>query len=143
MGIKVSNFDFSPFKLAMLNKGHTQEHVDACFADLLILLHDAEDTGRTHAMTEGADSAFHFIVSDTAGLLRLSAAVHGVGMVMAHNPHVYGTMEFDAAWDNTCAAFARHGIDLPADYQSDRGGFRSAASCIRETVRIVDIQQAA
>lgn len=143
MGIRVSNFDFSPFKQAMLSKGYAQEHVDACFADLLILLHDAEDTGRAHAVTEGADAAFHFIVSDTVGLLRLSAAILGVGQVIAHDPSVYGTPEFDLAWENTRAAFARHGIDLPADCRSDRGSFRSAASCIRKSMQIADIQQAA
>lgn len=143
MGIKVANFDFSPFKNAMLSKGNSEAEVSACFDDLLILLHDAEDTGRSHAMTEGADRAFHVIVNDTAGLLRLSAAVHGVGMVMAHNPYVYGTPEFDAAWENTRAAFAKHGIDLSADYSSDRGNFRSAAICVREARSITEIQAAA
>lgn len=143
MGIKVSNFDFSPFKDAMLSKGVSQEKADACWADLLILLHDAEDTGRAHAMTEGADEAFHFVVSDTIGLLRLSAAVLGAGRVMAHRPGVYGTPEFDAAWENTRAAFAKHGVSLPSDYRSDVGGFRSAASCIREGRSIAEIQLAA
>ena len=143
MGIKVANFDFSPFKDAMLGKGHSASEVSACFDDLLVLLHDAEDTGRNHAMTEGADRAFHVIVNDTAGLLRLSAAVHGVGMVMAHNPYVYGTPEFDAAWQNTRAAFAKHGIELNQDYRADRGSFRSAAICVREARSITEIQAAA
>lgn len=143
MGIKVGNFDFGPFKKAMLDKGASQERVDACFADLLVLLHDAEDAGRSHAMTEGADEAFHFVVSDTIGLLRLSAAVLGAGQVMAHRPGIYGTPEFDAAWENTRAAFAKHGIDLPADYRSDVGGFRSAATCVRMSQSIAEIQMAA
>lgn len=143
MGIKVGNYDFSPFKQAMLEKGSSQAEVDACWADLLILLHDAEDTGHSHAMTEGADKAFHFVVSDTVGLLRLSAAVHGAGQVMSHAPYAYGTPAFDAAWENTRAAFAKHGIDLPADYRSDAGGFRSAAACIREGRSIAEIQLAA
>lgn len=140
MGTKISDFDFSPFKQDMLAKGISQEEVDACWADLLVILHDAEDTGRDHAMTEGADRAFHFVVSDTVGLLRLSAAVLGAGQIMVHDPRAYGTLEFDQAWENTRAAFARHGIDLAADYRSDVGSFRSAASCIRRSVGIADIQ---
>lgn len=131
MGINVNDFDFSTFKQAMLDKGHSQEHVNACFADLLILLHDAEDAGRAHAMTEGADEALHFVLEDRLAWRRLGVAIHGVEMI--HDANAYGTPAFSAAWENTRAAFARHGIDLPADYLSDVGGFRSAANCIRRS----------
>lgn len=129
MGIMVSNFDFSPFKQVMLNVGHSPAHVDACFADLLILLHDAEDTGRAHAMTEGADEALHAILADRMAWRRLGVAIHPAGMV--HDANAYGTPAFSAAWENTRAAFAHHGIDLAADYTSDVGNFRSAAACLR------------
>lgn len=129
MGVRVLNFDFSPFKQAMLNKGHEQGHVEACFADLLILLHDAEDTGRAHAMTEGADQALHAILEDATAFRGLGAALHGVGMI--HDANAYGTTAFAAAWENTRAAFAKRGVDLPSDYRSSVGGFRSAAACIR------------
>lgn len=140
MGSKISGFDFSPFKQAMLNKGIPQAEVDACFSDLMVILHDAEDNNRPHAMTEGADRAFHYVVSDTVGHLRLSAAIHGAGMVMVHNPHAYGTPEFEAAWENTRAAFAKHDIELASDYRADRDTFRSAAACIREARSVNEIQ---
>lgn len=142
MGIRVANIDFSPYKQAMLEKGVSQAEIEACWADLLVLLHATEDTGRAHAMTEGADKALHELVSDTAGLLRVSAAILGAGRVLAHDPRAYGTPEFDATWENTCAAFAKHGVDLPTDYRSDRGGFRSAATCLVMPNLIADIQAA-
>lgn len=129
MGIKVSNFDLSPFKQAMLSEGHNLDHVDACFADLLVLLHDAEDTDRAHAMTEGADEALHFVLADRLAWRRLGDAIHGVEMI--HDANAYGTPAFSAAWENTRAAFAHHGIELAAEYRSDVGNFRSAAACLR------------
>jgi len=129
MGIKVSNFDFSPIKQAMVSEGHAPAHVEACFADLLILLHDAEDTGRAHAMTEGADEALHAVLADRMAWRRLGTAIHGAEMI--HDANAYGTPAFAAAWENTRTAFANHGIELAADYRSDVGGFRSAGACIR------------
>lgn len=142
MGIKVANIDFSPYKQAMLDKGIAQTEVDACWADLLVLLHATEDTERPHAMTEGADKALHELVNDTAGLLRVSAAILGAGRVLAHDPRAYGTPEFDATWENTRAAFAKHGVDLPSDYRSDRGGFRSAANCLVMPSVVAELQAA-
>lgn len=142
MGIRVASVDFSIYKKKMLDKGMTQDEVDACWADFLILLHATEDTGLSHAMTEGADKALHELTNDTAGLLRISAAIIGAGRVLAHDPLAYGTPEFDASWGRTRAAFARHGIDLPINYQSDRGGFRSAASCLVSPSIIADLQAA-
>ncbi|RUQ59755.1 hypothetical protein EJ913_31015 [Azospirillum doebereinerae] len=126
----------------MLDKGVPQAEVDACWADLLILLHATEDTGLAHAMTEGADKALHELVSDTAGLLRISAAVLGAGRVLAHDPRAYGTPAFDLTWERTRAAFARHGVDLPADYRSDVGNFRSAATCLVFPGGIAELQAA-
>lgn len=143
MGIKITNFDFEPFKRVMLDKDVSQDKVDACWADLLVLLHAMEDTGIPHAMTEGADEALHVITNDTVALLSVSAAIHGVGKVIAHDPQAYGTPEFDIAWENTRAAFAEHGIKLTADYRSDVGGFRSAASCLVLVGDIHAIQMAA
>lgn len=137
MGLKVSNLNFASLKQVMIDKGVSQEKADACWADLLIILHALEDTGLPHAVTEGADEALHTITNDTAALLRVSAAIHGVGAVIAHDPQAYGTAEFDVAWANTCAAFAKRGIKLTTDYRSDVGGFRSAASCL---VLVGDIQ---
>lgn len=142
MGIRVANIDFSPYKQAMLDKGMSQTEAEACWADLLVLLHATEDTGSPHAMTEGADKALHELVNDTAGLLRVSAAILGAGRVLVHDPRAYGTPEFDATWENTRAAFARRGINLPADYRSDRGGFRSAATCLVSPTLIADLQAA-
>lgn len=142
MGIRVANIDFSPYKQTMLDRGMPQAEVDACWADLLVLLHATEDTGHAHAMTEGADKALHELVNDTAGLLRVSAAILGAGRVLAHDPHAYDTPEFDATWENTRAAFARRGVNLPADYRSDRGSFRSAATCLVSPILIADLQAA-
>ncbi|MBP2304583.1 hypothetical protein [Azospirillum melinis] len=142
MGIGVANIDFSPYKQAMLDKGFSQTEVDACWADLLVLLQATEDTGLAYAMTEGADRALHELVSDTAGLLRVSAAILGAGRVLAHDPRAYGTPEFDATWENTRAAFAKHGVDLPADYRSDRGSFRSAANCLVMPSVVAELQAA-
>ncbi len=142
MGIRVANIDFAQHKQSMIDKGMAQIEVEACWADFLILLHATEDTGLSHAMTEGADKALHELTNDTAALLRVSAATLGAGRVLAHDPRAYGTAEFDKAWENTRAAFARHGVDLPADYQSDRGGFRSAASCLVAPTLIADLQAA-
>lgn len=129
MGAAVSSFDFSPFKRAMLNEGHAPDYVNACFGDLTILLHDAEDTGRAHAMTEGADKALHVILADRMAWRRLGVAIHGVEMI--HDANAYGTPAFGAAWENTRSAFAAHGIDLAADYRLNVGSFRSAAACLR------------
>ncbi|SMF42982.1 hypothetical protein SAMN02982917_2172 [Azospirillum oryzae] len=142
MGIRVANTDFSSYKQAMIDKGISQAEVEASWSDLLVLLHATEDTGRAHAMTEGADKALHELVSDTTGLLRISAAILGAGRVLAHDPRAYGTPEFDATWENTRAAFAKQGVDLPADYRSDRGGFRSAANCLVMPTLIAEIQAA-
>ncbi|MFS2013724.1 hypothetical protein ACCD06_28285 [Azospirillum sp. CT11-132] len=131
MGSKVMDFDLSPFKKAMIDSGHTADHVEACFADLLIILHDAENTGRAHAMTEGADEALHCVLADRLAWRRLGVAIHGVEMI--HDANAYGTPAFGAAWENTRAAFAHHGIELPVDYLSDVGGFRSAATCVRRS----------
>lgn len=142
MGVKVSNINFSPYKQAMLDKGVSQAEADACWADLLVLLHATEDTGLCHAMTEGADKALHELVLDTAGLLRISAAILGVGNVLVHDPRAYGTPEFDQAWVRTRTAFAKHGVELTVDYRSDRGGFRSAAACLLPPVPLVQLQAA-
>jgi hypothetical protein len=143
MGVRVSNIDFSSYKQALLDRGVDHSKVDACWADLLTLLHATEDTGLAHAMTEGADMAFHELASDTAGLLRVSAAILGAGRVMVHDPRAYGTAEFDKAWENTRAAFAKHGVELASDYRADVGEFRSAATCLVRPEGIAELQKAA
>lgn len=143
MGNRVAAYDFGPLKQKMIASGLSDDEANRCLGDLLIILHDAEATGRPHAMTEGADRALHLMIEDMEELRKFSAAVFGAGKVMTHDPDAYGTEAFDQAWENTRDAFAMSGIELPADYRSDRGGFRSAAVCIRDTVEDATLQGAA
>ena len=140
MGSKIAKYDFSAFKEAMLAKGISKDEVENWWGDLLILLHAVEDTGRAHAMSEGADKALHEITSDTAALLSFSARIFGGGSVLVHDPRSYGTSAFDDAWENSRAAFREHGIDVAADYRSDVGSFRSAATCLVNVCSIADLQ---
>ncbi|WP_376957721.1 hypothetical protein ABNQ39_11370 [Azospirillum sp. A26] len=79
--------------------------------------------GKTVAMTEDADRELHHLLGGR------DLYPFGEGVELCHVPGVYGTPEFDVAWMATREAFAASGIELSADYRSDTGHARSAATC--------------
>lgn len=140
MGQRVSGFDFSSVRQTIIAKGGTAEQADNALRDMLIILHAVEDTGEPHAITKAADQALHGLLLDTALVMRFSGTVFGAGHVLVHDPRAYGTPAFDVAWQNTRAAFAKHGIDLPADYRSGAEGQRSAESCLIQAAAMSGLQ---
>lgn len=117
---KVLNYDFSRYRAAMVERfGFSEADRDAGWADLMIILRAMENNpAKPFALTVAADNALHSLVLDTAGLLRFSEAIFGVGVVVTHDPFAYGTPAFDAGWENTRAAFRDAGaLEPPVNYR--------------------------
>lgn len=120
MASKIDSLDFSRYKTAMIEReGYSQDVAEESWRDLLVLLNAMEaEPEKSFALTVSADRALHGLLLDTVGHFKFSTAVFGAGKIVVHDPYAYATPEFDAAWENTRAAFAKVGLDLPADYRN-------------------------
>lgn len=120
MASKIDSLDFSRYKTAMIEReGYSQEVAEESWRDLLVLLNAMEaEPDKAFALTVSADRALHGLLLDTVGHFKFSTSVFGAGKIVVHDPYAYATPEFDAAWENTRTAFAKVGLDLPADYRN-------------------------
>jgi len=145
---KILSYDFSRHREAMVERfGFSEADRDAAWVDLTIILCALEaNPTKPFALTVAADNALHSLVLDTAGLLRFSETIFGVGAVAAHNPFEYGTPKFDEGWENTRAAFRAAGaLEPPANYRDASNapvGLRPMA-CVMQVLRMEDIRAAA
>lgn len=146
---KVSGYDFDRYKEAMVVRfGFSEQARDSSWHDLTIILRALEtEPAQKFALTAGADDALHGLLLDTAGHYRFSEAVFGAGAVVVHDPFAYGTPEFEVAWQNTRAAFAAEGVDLPADYMAATprpiADPRRAEACFLFVTQVADLRMAA
>ncbi len=131
---KIDSINFDRYKKAMVERfGFSEVERDSSWSDLMIILNAMErEPEKAFALTVGADRALHGLLLDTMGHVQISQAVFGPGALVIHDPFAYGTPEFVKAWENTRAAFAAEGIELPVDWRSDAAtpaGDRDAESC--------------
>lgn len=120
MASKIDSLDFGRYKKVMVDReGYSPEIAEASWRDLIVILKAMEaEPSKAFAMTVGADRALHGLLLDTVGHFRFSTEVFGAGTIVAHDPYAYDTPEFDAGWENTRQAFAKVGVELPADYRN-------------------------
>jgi len=139
---KIDGVDFGRYKHAMVERfGFTEVERDSSWNDLMIILNAMErEPQKSFALTVGADHALHGLLLDTMGHFQISQSVFGPGALMIHDPFAYGTPAFVEAWENTRAAFAAEGIELPADWRAGaaKPDARSAEACVMSVQQVSD-----
>ncbi|WP_147395138.1 hypothetical protein [Azospirillum cavernae] len=112
----VIDVDFTKHENAMVKRfNHPEELRDTGFRHLKAILSDAQkhQPCRYYALPYAADQAMHVLLLDNLFVHRISEQLFGDDHLIAHDPFPPEGPQRVTAWDNTRAALAAAGIEMP------------------------------